>query len=169
MNLMPLMDRRGNVTAWADRNSGWVSDQMGKVFALVWFDGVFNQRGAQIGGWYGDHIRDRYGRVVLVRPSTKIEDLNMPRPKKIPPPPKLHLPSGHPVLKWLPTPSVKKHQWADLRSLHDGLGRLRAWAAKAASSQEESLMARFDMVKNDRAGWTDKYAEQAQCVNGLGR
>ena len=82
MNLMPLMDRRGNVTAWADRNSGWVSDQMGKVFALVWFDGVFNQRGAQIGGWYGDHIRDRYGRVVLVRPSTKIEDLNMPRPKR---------------------------------------------------------------------------------------
>jgi len=169
MNLMPLTDPRGNVTAWADRNSGWVSDQMGKVFALVWFDGVFNQRGAQIGGWYGDHIRDRYGRVVLVRPSTKIEDLNMPRPKKIPPPPKVHLPSGHPVLKWLPTPSVKKHQWADLRSLHDGLGRLRAWAEKTASFQEKSLVARFDMVKNDRAGWTDKYAEQAQCVNGLGR
>ena len=83
MNLMPLMDRRGNVTAWADRNSGWVSDQIGKVFALVWFDGVFNQTGAQIGWWYGDHIRDRYGRVVLVQPSTKIEDLNMPRPNEI--------------------------------------------------------------------------------------
>lgn len=82
MNLMPLMDRRGNVTAWADRNSGWVSDQMGKVFALVWFDGVFNQRGAQIGGWCGDHIRDRYGRVVLVRPGTKIENVNVPRSKK---------------------------------------------------------------------------------------
>ena len=86
MNLMPLMDRRGDARAWADRKSGWVSDRMGNVFALVWFDGVFNRTGAQIGGWYGDHIRDRYGRVVLVRPSTKIEDVNMPHPKKIPPP-----------------------------------------------------------------------------------
>ena len=68
MNLMPLMDRRGDVTAWADRNSGWVSDRIGKVFALVSFDSVFNQTGAQVGWWYGDHIRDRYGRVVLVRP-----------------------------------------------------------------------------------------------------
>ena len=44
MNLMPLMDRRGNVTAWADRNSGWVSDQMGKVFALVWFGRCFQPK-----------------------------------------------------------------------------------------------------------------------------
>ena len=136
--LAPLLDHTGNTTAWADPTSGWVSDRMGNVFALVWFAGVFNRTGAQVGWWYGDHIRDRYGRVVLFRPGTKIEGINMPRPKKIPPPPKLHLPSGHPVLKWLPTPSVKKHQWADLRSLHDGLGRLRAWAAKAASSQEKS-------------------------------
>ena len=26
MKLMPLMDRRGDATAWADRNSRWVSD-----------------------------------------------------------------------------------------------------------------------------------------------
>ena len=167
--LAPLLDHTGNTTAWADPTSGSVSDRMGNVFALVWFAGVFNRTGAQVGWWYGDHIRDRYGRVVLFGPGTKIEGINVPRPKKIPPPPKLHLPSGHPVLKWLLTPSVKKHQWADLRSLHDGLGRLRAWAAKAASSRGKSLVARFDRVKNDRAGWTDKYAEQAQCVNGLGR
>ena len=122
MNLMPLMDRRGDVTAWADPNSGWVGDQMGKVFALVWFDGVFNQRGAQIGGWYGDHIRDRYGRVVLVRPGTKIEDLNMPRPNKIPRSPMLYLPSTHPALKWLPTPVSKKHYWAVLAHWTMALG-----------------------------------------------
>ena len=128
--LVPLIDHSGNMAAWADPNSGWVSDRMGKVFALVWFAGVFNQTRRSGRRWYGDHIRDRYGRVVLVRPGTKIEDLNMPRPKKIPPPPKLHLPSAHPVLKWLPTPSSKKHQWADFSSLDDGLGRLRAWAEK---------------------------------------
>ena len=54
MELMPLMDRRGDATAWADRNSGWVSDRIGNVFALVSFDSVFNQTGAQIGWWYGD-------------------------------------------------------------------------------------------------------------------
>jgi hypothetical protein len=45
MILMPLMDHRGDATAWADRNSGWVSDRIGNVFALVSFDGVFNQTG----------------------------------------------------------------------------------------------------------------------------
>ena len=108
MNLMPLMDRRGNVTAWADRDSGWVSDRMGKVFALVWFDGVFHQRGAQIGGWYGDHIRDRYGRVVLVRPNTKIENVDVPRPKRIPRPPMLHLPSSSSLAEMGADPSLEK-------------------------------------------------------------
>src|SRR4029077_11747667 len=111
MKLMPLMDRRGDATAWADPDSGWVSDQIGRVFALVWFDGVFNQTGAQIGWWYGDHIRDRYGRVVLVRPGTKIENVNVPRLKRIPQPRCCISPSRHPVLKWLPTPASKKYQW----------------------------------------------------------
>jgi hypothetical protein len=138
MKLMPLMDRRGDATAWADRNSGWVSDRIGNVFALVSFDSVFNQTGAQIGWWYGDHIRDRYGRVVLVRPGTKIENVNVPRLKRIPRPPMLHFPSRHPVLKWLPTPASKKYQWAEVSSLYDGLGRLRAWAEKTASFQQTS-------------------------------
>ncbi len=141
--LLPLLDRTGNVMAWADPTSARVRDRMGNVFALVWVAGVFDPTGVQIGWWYGDHIGDRYGRVVLFGPGTKIEGFNMPRPKKIPPPPKLHLPAHHPVLKWLSTPPVKKHQWADFRSLHDGLGRLWAWAAKAASlSSEIYLVAR---------------------------
>ena len=35
--LAPLLDHTGNTTAWADPTSGWVSDRMGNVFALVWF------------------------------------------------------------------------------------------------------------------------------------
>jgi len=152
MILMPLMDRRGDATAWADRNSGWVSDRIGNVFALVSFDGVFNQTSAQIGWWYGDHIRDRYGRVVLVRPGTKIENVNVPRPKRIPRPPMLHLPSSHPVLKWLPTPVSKKCQWAEVSSLYDGFRRLRAWAEKRRAFNRR-LLSRFYVARNDCQGF----------------
>ncbi len=143
------MDRAGNTMAWADPNSGWISDQKGNVFALVWFAGVFDRTGAQVGWWYGDHIRDRYGRVVLFLPRTRIEGLVMPRQGRTLPPPKLHLPSHHPVLKWSATPSLKRHQWADLRSLHDGLGRLRAWAAQptfARPSRHSNISLRMGVL-----------------------
>jgi hypothetical protein len=39
----------------------------------------------------------------------------------------MHLPPSHPVLKWLPPPLLKKHQWADFNSLHEGLEQLRAY------------------------------------------
>jgi hypothetical protein len=84
MKLVPLFDRVGTVKAWADRSSGWISDLSGTVFALVSFDGVFDRTGAQIGWWYGDYIRDRYGRGVLFRPSTKIQSFHRPRLDKIP-------------------------------------------------------------------------------------
>jgi len=107
MKLVPLLDHSGNVKAWANPKSGW--NWVGNVFALIAFDGVFNLAGSQIGWWFGDHLRDRYGRVVLSRRSTKIDGLNMPRSEKIPEPPKVNLPSGHPELRWLlPPPEAKR-------------------------------------------------------------
>ena len=82
MKLIPLIDRTGAVRAWADRKSGWICNPIGSVFALTEFDAVFAFSGAQIGWWYGDHIRDRYGRVVLTRSGAKIEGLTTPRPIK---------------------------------------------------------------------------------------
>ncbi len=82
MKLIPLIDRTGAVRVWADRNSSWLFHLTGDAFGLVSFDAVFRRTGAQIGWWYGDHIRDRFGRVVLVQPGTKIEGLDAPRPKK---------------------------------------------------------------------------------------
>jgi hypothetical protein len=35
--MIPLLDRTGTVKAWADRQTGWISDLTGKVFALVSF------------------------------------------------------------------------------------------------------------------------------------
>ena len=72
MKLVPLLDRSGNVKAWADPGSGWIIDLAGKVFAFVSFDGIFTRRGIQIGWWLGDHIRNRYGHVVLSRPTRKL-------------------------------------------------------------------------------------------------
>jgi len=133
MKLVPLLDRSGNVKAWANPKSGWIWNWAGNVFALIAFDGVFNLAGSQIGWWFGDHLRDRYGRVVLSRRSTKIDGLNMPRSEKIPEPPKVNLPSGHPELRWLLPPPLKRHDWADFSSLSDGLAQIRAYEEKLRS------------------------------------
>ncbi len=130
MKLVPLLDHSGNVKAWANPKSGWIWNWAGNVFALIAFDGVFNLSGSQIGWWFGDHLRDRYGRVVLSRRSTKIEGLNMPRSEKIPRPPNVNLPSGHPMLRWLLMPPLKRHEWADFSALSDGLAEIRAYEEK---------------------------------------
>jgi hypothetical protein len=136
MNLMPLLDRTGTTTAWADRQTGWVSDLEGKVFALVVFDGVFDRTGAQIGWWHGDYIQDRHGHVVLSRPSTKIGNLSTPQPTKIPRPPNLHLPSAHPTLRWLLMPPLKAHGWADFEAFLGALGHTQNGAEKLRAFRE---------------------------------
>jgi hypothetical protein len=143
MKLVPLLDRSGRVRAWANPKTGWIWNLVGNVFALVAFDGVFNFAGSQIGWWYGDHLRDRYGRVVLSRRSTKIEGLNMPRSEKIPRPPKVNLPTGHPVLRWLSMPPLKRHEWADIKSLFDGLAQIRAYEEKLRNFQAKLQTAPF--------------------------
>ncbi len=81
MQFFPLLDREGQVRAWADRKTGWISDINGSVFAVTEFDGVFTAQayGEQIGWFCGDHLRDRLGRVVLARPGARIEGIIMPR------------------------------------------------------------------------------------------
>ncbi len=130
MKLVPLMDRAGSTKAWADPQTGWISDLMGNVFALIAFDGVFNRSGAQLGYWHGDYIQDRYGRVVLFQPGRKIENISMPRPQSSPPPPKTQLPSAHPTLRRLLMPPLKAHGWGDFTSFFDGVVHRRTAAEK---------------------------------------
>ena len=125
MKLIPLIDRTGAVRAWADRKTGWVCNPTDNVCLLVVFDGVFGFTGEQVGWFYGDHIRNRNGQVVLARPNANIEGLIMPRPKKMPPPPKIHMPTGRPVAHWVLPPPYKRRTWADVESLFDGLSRVR--------------------------------------------
>ncbi len=135
MKLIPLIDQTGAVRVWAEQDSSWLFHLTGDAFGLVSFNGVFRRTGVQIGWWYGDHIRDRFGRVVLARPGTKIEGLDVRRPKRIPQPPALRLPTGRPALRWLLPPTVKAHQWAVFRSLFDSLARLRAWEEQVRAAK----------------------------------
>jgi hypothetical protein len=128
MKLIALVDRAGLVRAWTDRRKGWIANLNGNVFALIEFDGVFKFNGEQIGWFGGDHLRDRLGRVILARPGAKIEGLDMPPAQKIPSPPKMHVPTGRPLLKWLLPPPMKRRVWADFESLFDdGLAQVRAF------------------------------------------
>jgi hypothetical protein len=95
---------------------------------LIEFDGVFKFNGEQIGWFGGDHLRDRLGRVILARPGAKIEGVMMPHAEKIPSPPKMHVPTGRPLLKWLLPPPMKQRAWVDFKSLFDdGLAQARAF------------------------------------------
>jgi hypothetical protein len=137
MMLIPLIDRTGITKAWADRQTGWISDLTGKVFALVAFDGVFDRTGTQIGWWQGDYIADRFGRVVLSKPRVKIDNVTVPQPRQMPRrPPHLHLPLAHPTLRWLLMPPLKSHRWADFTSFLDGLGHTQTAAEKLRAFRE---------------------------------
>jgi hypothetical protein len=138
MKLIPLLDRSGNTRAWADRRTGWIADLTGRVFALVAGDGFFHRTGAQIGWWHGDYVYDRYGRVLLFRPGRKIENLNMPRLQRIPPPPKVQLPSGHPTLRWLLPPPLTRRSWADFTSFLGALGYPRTAVEKLRDFRERA-------------------------------
>jgi hypothetical protein len=141
MKLIPLIDRKGTVRAWADRQSGWTCDSTGNVFLLIAFDGVFQFTGEQLGWFYGNHIRDRYGRVVLARPNAKIEGLIMPRPEKITKQPQIYLPTGRPVLRWLlPTPPMMKQRaWRSFDSLFSSrLERVRTFEEKLRKLRQKA-------------------------------
>ena len=130
MKIIPLIDRTGNVRAWADPETSWIIDLTGKAFAFVSFDGIFDRQGIQVGWWQGDNIRNRYGYVVLIRPDVTIDGIKIRLPKTLPTPPKAHLPTSHPALIRLLPPLSKKHQWADFKSLHDGLQQVRGYEEK---------------------------------------
>ena len=138
MTLIPLIDRAGQVRAWADRRTGWISDMNGKIIALIeqLGNGVFiaEAHARQI-GWYDCDgvVRNRRGQVVLVQPNAKVDGLVIPRPQRIPAAPKARAPIGRPTLSWqLPLP-MKQRAWADFETLFDGPAQLRAFAQKVRS------------------------------------
>ncbi len=52
--------------------------------ALIIVDAVYDRTGLQVGWWYGDHIRNRKGEVVLFVSGSKIHGLAMPTQKQLP-------------------------------------------------------------------------------------
>ncbi len=133
MKLEPLIDKEGAVKVWADKNSGWICNRVGSVLAFVEFDGLFAFSGAQIGWWFGKYATNRYGRVVLARPGAKIAGLNTPHAEKVSSPPKMHMPSDRPPLRWLlPPPPIRPQSWGDFTSLFSG------WLGPSASVRTTS-------------------------------
>lgn len=124
MTLLPFVDRRAIVRLWADRKSNWLVDSRGKAFALIACDGVFNLNGRQIGWWYGDHVRDKFGRIILCRMGSKLEGATLPRVTDRPRPPKIQSLPAHPALNWASKmPPPKQFGWSDFDLLSDHLER----------------------------------------------
>jgi hypothetical protein len=76
--------------------------------------------------------------VVLFISGRRIEHLTMPQSKKIPRPPNLHLPSGHPTLRWLLMPPRKKPLWGDFATFYDGPGPSGTTVEKLREFQERA-------------------------------
>src|ERR1035441_4885598 len=67
-------------------------DLDGNAVGLIAVDAVYDRNGVQLGWWYGDHLRNRNGQVVLFVTRSKIEGLMMPAEKPISRVPTLRLP-----------------------------------------------------------------------------
>jgi hypothetical protein len=105
------------VKLWADPRSSWMVDLDGNAVGLIAVDAVYDRNGVQLGWWYGDHLRNRNGQVVLFVSHTKIEGLMMPAEKPVSRVPTLRLRSGKPNFERLGVKPPKKHEWADVKSL----------------------------------------------------
>jgi hypothetical protein len=92
-------------------------DLDGNAVAFIAVDAVFDRNGVQLGCWYGDHLRNRNGQVVLFVSGSKIEGLIMPAEKPVSRMPTLRVPAGKPNFERLGVKPTKKHEWADVASL----------------------------------------------------
>jgi hypothetical protein len=92
-------------------------DLDGNAVGLIAVDAVYDRNGVQLGWWYGDHLRNRNGQVVLFVSRSKIDGLVMPAEKPISRVPTLRVPSGEPNFERLSVKPAKRHEWADVTSL----------------------------------------------------
>ena len=144
MKLLPLLDRAGNVKFWADPRSSWMVDLDGNATGLIVVDAVYDRNGVQLGWWYGDHLRNRNGQVVLFVSRSKIEGLMMPAEKSVSRTPTLRVPSGKPNFERLGVKASKKPEWADVTSLpfqdrsRRTLGQIKRVLALAAESKSRT-------------------------------
>jgi hypothetical protein len=92
-------------------------DLDGNAVGLIAVDAVYDRNGVQLGWWYGDHLRNRNGQVVLFVSRSKIDGLMMPAEKPISRVPTLRVPSGRLNFERLRIKPSKKHEWADVTSL----------------------------------------------------
>jgi hypothetical protein len=92
-------------------------DPDGNAVGLIAVDAVYDRNGVQLGWWYGDHLRNRNGQVVLFVSRCKIEGLTMPTEKPISWVPTLRVPSGKPNFERMAIKPAKRREWADVTSL----------------------------------------------------
>jgi hypothetical protein len=100
VQLVPLFDKTGTPSYWADPVSSQIFDATGQAVAFIGFDSIFDRSGKHIGWWYGNHIRDHVGRLLLVMRGAQITGLNLPLLPSQP-----RQPSAR---HWLPRPSFRR-------------------------------------------------------------
>jgi hypothetical protein len=97
--------------------TSWMTDLDGNAVALIAVDAVYDKIGIQLAWWYGDHIRNSKGQVVLFVSRSKIDGLMMSAEKPTPRAPTLRVPLGRPNFERLGVKPAKMHEWADITSL----------------------------------------------------
>ena len=86
----------------------------GQAIAFISFDSVFGRSGNHMGWWYGDHIRDHVGRLLLFMRGAQIAGMNLPSPPSKTRQPKARHLLPRPSLHRLENHPLKKQQWSSL-------------------------------------------------------
>ena len=114
LQLIPLFDKTGAPSYWADPVSSQIFDTTGQVIAFISFDSIFDRSGKHMGWWYGDHIRDHVGRLLLFMRGAQIAGMNLPSPPSKSRQPKARHLLPRPSLNRLENHPLKKQQWSSL-------------------------------------------------------
>jgi hypothetical protein len=135
VQLVPLFDKTGASPYWADPASSQIFDSTGQAIALINFDSVFDQSGKHIGWWYGDHIRDHDGRLLLFVRGAQIAGVNLPPPSRSRQPKARHL-LPRLSLHRLENHPLKKQQWSPSPLIINGNDRITRFLTHVARYSE---------------------------------
>jgi hypothetical protein len=122
-----LYDQNGHVRAWLQHDDQWLVDLHGNPIGFLKDGSIYNLRGLHIAWWHGDHVRDHWGRVLLITRDAVHTGAMRPVFQSRPTPPASIVRPTLPTISLRPLAVPDKPAWGDLNVLYtvlfEGRGR----------------------------------------------
>jgi hypothetical protein len=127
VNMRALYNQNGHVQAWLQHDDQWLVDLHGIPIGFLKDGSIYNLRGLHIAWWHGDHVRDHWGRVLLITRDAGHTGAMRPVFQSRPTPPASIVRPTLPTISLRPLAVPDKPAWGNLNVLYmaplEGRGR----------------------------------------------